>query len=103
METINMNQFNALLGAVKSIERIGNQNAKICVCENGSALLSYDTLCAAFINGRLYVTNYHNFSTTTSRHVNKYCRLTAKERMEALKTEEITYIEGAKHYALFSE
>ena len=48
--------------------------------ENGIAFQSYESLIAVRMNGYLYLTDYHDYSKTTSKYATEWTGYTTKER-----------------------
>lgn len=61
--------------------------------ENGSVFQSYNALIAVRTGGRLYLTDYHDHSVTTSKYATQWTGRTTKERREGLLYGNITLIE----------
>ena len=55
------------------------------VCENGIAFQSYGTLIAVRMNGYLYLTDYHDYSKTTSKYATEWTGWNTAERRKGLK------------------
>lgn len=66
----------------RSYENVRNQYEVIF--ENGNIFQSYDTLIGARVNGKLYLTDDHNYSTTTAKYCRVWCGYDTKERQERL-------------------
>ena len=66
---------------------------QIVTYEHGEAFFSYDTLIAAYVGGKLYLTWYHDYSATTNRYCIAFCGLGTADRRKGLERGEITYIE----------
>ena len=60
--------------------------------ENGSLFQSYGTLIGARVNGKLYLSEHHCYSTTTSKYCTEWCGMNPRERRKALSSGEIGYI-----------
>ena len=56
------------------------------VCENGIAFQSYGTLIAVRMNGYLYLTDYHDYSKTTSKYATEWTGWNTAERRNGIKT-----------------
>lgn len=63
------------------------------VFEHGTAFQSYDTFIGAKINGKLYLTENHSCSTTTSKWCGVWCGYDSKERKKGLKDGKIILLE----------
>lgn len=70
------------LPSPRTYENVANQYKLIF--ENGSIFQSYDTLIAAKVNGKLYLTKDHEYSVTTSKYCRVYCGYDTKERRQKL-------------------
>lgn len=99
-KSISRAELNSKLGKFVFIEpmtaRNGRGNLKnhhITHYENGTTLMSYDTLIAANIGTELFLTPYHDYSETTSFHCRRYCGLSLVLRRQGLESGEITYID----------
>lgn len=53
--------------------------------ENGIAFQSYDSLIAVKMNGYLYLTDYHDYSKTTSKYCNEWTGYNTAERRAGLE------------------
>jgi len=62
-------------------------------CKNGSAFQSYNSLIAVRMGGKLYLTEDHDYSNTTSKYATEWTGYTTKERREGLKSGEFILIE----------
>ena len=56
------------------------------VCENGIAFQSYGTLIAVRMNGYLYLTDYHDYSKTTSKYATSWTGYNTAERRRGLES-----------------
>ena len=63
------------------------------VCENGIAFQSYGSLIAVRMNGYLYLTDYHDYSKTTSKYCNEWTGHNTQERRDGLKSGKFIFIE----------
>ena len=63
------------------------------VFENGTAFQSYGTFIGAKINGQLYLTENHTYSTTTSKWCGVWCGYDSKERKQGLKNGKFILLE----------
>jgi hypothetical protein len=54
--------------------------------EHGTIFQSYDSLIGIRTGGKLYLTDYHDCSTTTSKYCCEWCGYNGKERREGLKS-----------------
>ena len=55
------------------------------VFENGIGFQSYGTLIAFRMNGYLYLTDYHDYSKTTSKYCTEWTGFSTKERRAGLE------------------
>ena len=81
------------LGAVIKVRNLSSPrswrpvaNQYDLIHENGIAFQSYDSLIAVRMNGYLYLTDYHDYSNTTSKYATEWTGYTTKERREGLKS-----------------
>ena len=63
------------------------------VCENGIAFQSYGSLIAVRMNGYLYLTDYHDYSKTTSKYCNEWTGWNTAERRSGLQSGRFIFIE----------
>ena len=63
------------------------------VCENGIAFQSYGSLIAVRMNGYLYLTDYHDYSKTTSKYCTEWTGWSTKERRSGLACGRFIFIE----------
>lgn len=92
MQTITRSSLMALLGGIKNVSNLTSPrsyrpvaNQYNLTMENGRAFQSYDSLIAVRYKGKLYLTNRHDYSNTTSKYATEWTGLTTKERREGLK------------------
>ena len=104
MKTISKEELMKKLGKFQKVEKMTSNNTYRAVAnqyelefENGYAFQSYDTLIAVLIAGQLYLSPYHDYSTTTSKYANAFCNCNGKERREGLKNGDYILIEGVPH------
>ena len=62
------------------------------VCENGIAFQSYGSLIAVRMNGYLYLTDYHDYSKTTSKYATSWTGYSTKERRAGLESGRFIHI-----------
>ena len=100
MEKAKTSEIKAKLGnfvKVRPIEspRSGEavRNQYELVFEKGTAFQSYNTLIGIRIGGKLYLTNDHSCSTTTSKWCGEWCGYNGKERREGLKNGKFILLE----------
>ena len=79
------------LGAIRKVQNLSSPrsyrevpNQYDLVCENGIAFQSYQSLIAVKMNGYLYLTDYHDYSKTTSKYCNEWTGLSTSERRDGL-------------------
>jgi hypothetical protein len=101
MKTIRKSEIMQMLGNFKSVKNTPSRNGYGQApnqfeirFENGRVFQSYNSLIAVKMNdGRIYLTNDHEYSNTTSGHVGRWLGgMSAKERRQALCNETITLI-----------
>ncbi len=99
MKTISKAELMNLLGSWKSVENAPSRNGEneapnqfYIRFENGVIFQSYKSLIGARINGNLYFSDKHDYSTTTSLHTKKWCGYNTKERREGLRNGAFTLI-----------
>lgn len=92
METMKKSEVLALAGNIK---KVGNMavNQFHLTMENGEAFQSYESLIAVKVNGRLYLTDKHDYSKTTSKYTTQWTGLDLKARRDGLKHGNITLID----------
>lgn len=88
------------LGAVKTIRNLVSPrsyrpvaNQFDAVHTNGISFQSYETLIAVRMNGYLYLTDYHDYSKTTSKYCTEWTGYTTKERRAGLESGKFIFIE----------
>lgn len=79
------------LSSPRSWRPVANQYE--LVCENGIAFQSYDSLIAVRMNGYLYLTDYHDYSNTTSKYATEWTGRSTKERREGLENGRFIFVE----------
>ena len=92
MQTITRSSLMALLGGIKNVSNLSSPrsyrpvaNQYNLTMENGMAFQSYDSLIAVRFNGKLYLTDYHDYSNTTSKYATEWTGYTTQERRQGLK------------------
>lgn len=75
----------------RSGEAVRNQYE--LVFENGTAFQSHNTFIGARIDGKLYLTANHVYSTTTSKWCREWCGYDSKERKEGLENGKFVFLE----------
>ena len=81
------------LGAIRKVQNLASPrsgrdvpNQFELVCENGIAFQSYNTLIAIRMNGGfLYLTDYHDYSKTTSKYCTEWTGYNTAERRKGLQ------------------
>ena len=93
MKTINKSALLSQLGAIRRVHNLSSPrsgrsvpNQYELIHENGIAFHSYSSLIAVKMNGCLYLTDYHDYSNTTSKYATEWTGYTTKERREGLKS-----------------
>lgn len=101
MVTISRDILTSALGAFRSVENAPSRNGEntapnqfIIRFENGEVFQSYRTFIGAKIGGKLYLSNCHDYSNTTSRFCGAWCGMSAKERRKAIADEKVIVVEG---------
>ena len=99
METIKKADLLAKLGGILHVSNLTSPrswspvpNQFNLACVNGRAFQSYDSLIAVRTGGKLYLTDRHDFSVTTSKYATQWTGYTTKERRAGLKSGEIVLI-----------
>ena len=92
-KTISRSLLLRQLGAIRKVQNLKSPrsgrdvpNQYDLVCENGIAFQSYGTLIAVRMNGYLYLTDYHDYSKTTSKYATEWTSFTTKERRAGLQS-----------------
>ena len=78
----------------RSGEAVRNQYE--IVFEHGYAFQSYNSLIGIRTGGKLYLTEKHDFSTTTSKYCTAWCGYNGKERRAGLKDGTISLLDSSK-------
>jgi hypothetical protein len=93
MKTISKSLLLRQLGAIRKVQNLQSPrsgrdvpNQYDLICENGIAFQSYDTLIAVRMNGYLYLTDYHDYSKTTSKYCTEWTGFSTDERRKGLKS-----------------
>lgn len=88
---IKLQDLMSKLGNFKYVENAPSRNGEnkapnqfIITYENGQVFQSYKSLCAAKVDGKLYLTRYHDYSCTTSLHVTKWTGLNTQDRRKGI-------------------
>lgn len=92
MQTITRSSLMALLGGIENVSNLSSPrsyrpvaNQYNLTMKNGRAFQSYDSLIAVRYNGKLYLTDYHDYSNTTSKYATEWTGYTTQERRQGLK------------------
>lgn len=100
MKTIKKSTLLSSLGNIKRVRNLSSPrtyrpvaNQYDLIHENGVAFQSYGSLVAVHMNGALFLTNYHDYSVTTSKYATEWTGLSTKERRAGLKDGSIVLIE----------
>lgn len=100
MQTITRSSLMALLGGIKNVSNLSSPrtcrpvaNQYNLTMENGRAFQSYKSLIAAYCNGKLYLTGYHDYSNTTSKYATEWTGYTTQERRAGLESGKFIFIE----------
>ena len=98
MATISRPALMALLGGVKKVSNLTRNSRAVAnqfdvTFDNGYAFQSYESLIAVQYNGRLYLTNKHDYSKTTSKYTTWWTGYTTEERRKGLEDGSIVLID----------
>lgn len=100
MKTIKRSLLMHQLGGIQKVRNLTSPRSYRPVAnqydlemDNGIAFQSYDSLIAVRMNGYLYLTDYHDYSNTTSKYATEWTGYTTKERREGLKSGKFILIE----------
>jgi hypothetical protein len=92
-KTISRSLLLRQLGAIRKVQNLQSArsgrdvpNQYDLVCENGIAFQSYGTLIAVRMNGYLYLTDYHDYSKTTSKYCTGWTGWNTSERRRGLES-----------------
>ena len=93
MKTIKKSLLLRQLGAIRKVQNLSSPrsgrdvpNQYDLIHENGIAFQSYGSLIAVMMNGYLYLTDYHDYSKTTSKYATEWTGFSAKERRAGLES-----------------
>ena len=93
MKTIKRSLLMHQLGGIRKVQNLASPRSGRDVpnqydlqMDNGIAFQSYGSLIAVRMNGYLYLTDYHDYSNTTSKYATEWTGYTTKERREGLKS-----------------
>jgi len=100
MKTIKKSLLLRQLGAIREVQNLSSPRSGRDVPnqydlehENGIAFQSYDSLIAVRMNGYLYLTDYHDYSKTTSKYCTEWTGYTTKERRAGLESGKFIFVE----------
>ena len=92
-KTISKSLLYRQLGAVRKVANLSSPrswrpvaNQYDLIHENGIAFQSYGTLIAVRMNGYLYLTDYHDYSRTTSKYATAWTGFNTAERRAGLES-----------------
>lgn len=68
------------------------KNQVVINMDNGEVFQSYDSTIAVKYKGVYYLTNYFDYSVTTSRYLKQFCGKSAKEVKEELKNKSKRFV-----------
>ena len=92
MQTITRSSLMALLGGIENVSNLSSPrsyrpvaNQYNLTMKNGRAFQSYESLIAVRYNGKLYLTEDHDYSNTTSKYATQWTGYTTQERRQGLK------------------
>ena len=88
--------FSSILPKLGTLRFVRNAPSRSCGCdtvrnqfiieyENGEVFQSYDSICGVKYDGSLYLSDYHDYSRTTSKYVGDWCHRSTKERRDGLE------------------
>ena len=93
MKTIKKSLLLRQLGAIRKVQNLSSPrsgrpvaNQYDLVFENGIGFQSYGTLIAFRMNGYLYLTDYHDYSNTTSKYCTEWTGFSTNERRAGLES-----------------
>ena len=93
MKTIKRSLLMHQLGGIRKVCNLSSPrsgrdvpNQYNLIHENGIAFQSYGSLIAVLMNGYLYLTDYHDYSNTTSKYATEWTGYTTKERRAGLES-----------------
>lgn len=69
------------------------ENQFVLTFKNGVVFQSYQTMIAAKIDGKLYLSNCHDCSNTTSKYCGQWTGYTAKERRKMIDNGKVEVFE----------
>ena len=68
-------------------------NQEVIKFENGTIFNSYGTFIGAMIGNKLYLTEKHCCSATTSKYVGEWCGLSKSERLKGIQNGTIVMVD----------
>jgi hypothetical protein len=93
MKTISKSLLLRQLGGIRKVQNLSSPrsgrpvaNQYDLIFENGIGFQSYGTLIAFRMNGYLYLTDYHDYSKTTSKYCTEWTGFSTKERRAGLES-----------------
>ena len=93
MKTISRSLLLRQLGPVRNVRNLSSPrswrpvaNQYDLVHDNGIAFQSYSSLIAVRMNGQLYLTDYHDYSKTTSKYATEWTGFNTAERRKGLQS-----------------
>ena len=100
MKTIKKSLRPRQLGGIRKVQNLQSPrsgrdvpNQYDLIHENGIAFQSYGSLIAVRMNGYLYLTDYHDYSKTTSKYATEWTSFSTKERRAGLESGKFIFIE----------
>lgn len=78
----------------RSGEAVRNQYE--IIFEHGNAFQSYDSLIGIRMGGKLYLTDCHDYSTTTSKYCTAWCGWNGKERRAGLDSGKFLFLDSSE-------
>ena len=100
MKTIKKSLLLRQLGGIRKVQNLSSPrsgrpvaNQYDLVFENGIGFQSYGTLIAFRMNGYLYLTDYHDYSKTTSKYATEWTGYNTQERREGLESGKFILVE----------
>ena len=100
MKTIKKSLLLRQLGGIRKVQNLQSPrsyrpvaNQYDLIHENGIAFQSYGSLIAVRMNGYLYLTDYHDYSKTTSKYATEWTGFSTKERRAGLESGKFIFIE----------
>lgn len=101
MKTIKKGELMNMVGALVKVSNMTSPNSGREVpnqfylnFEHGYGFQSYSSLIAVIHNGQVYLTDKHDFSSTTSKYCSQWLGYNPAERRKKLANEEYILIEN---------